>query len=199
MKKRKLVFATNNANKLRELREIVGETFEIVSLREIGCNEDIPETSDTIRGNALQKARYVNEHYGVDCFADDTGLEVEALGGEPGVRTARYGSAEGHDSEANINRLLANLDGVSNRRARFLTVIALIVDGVEQVFEGICNGEITTDRCGESGFGYDPVFRPEGSQLTFAQMTSEAKNAVSHRGRATALLIAGLKKIEKAD
>lgn len=195
MKKRKLVFATNNANKLRELREIVGETFEIVSLREIGCNEDIPETSDTIRGNALQKARYVNEHYGVDCFADDTGLEVEALGGEPGVRTARYGSAEGHDSEANINRLLANLDGVSNRRARFLTVIALIVDGVEQVFEGICNGEITTDRCGESGFGYDPVFRPEGSQLTFAQMTSEAKNAVSHRGRATALLIAGLKKI----
>lgn len=199
MKKRKLVFATNNANKLRELREIVGETFEIVSLREIGCNEDIPETSDTIRGNALQKARYVNEHYGVDCFADDTGLEVEALGGEPGVRTARYGSAEGHDSEANINRLLANLDGVSNRRARFLTVIALIVDGVEQVFEGICNGEITTERYGESGFGYDPVFRPEGSQLTFAQMTSEAKNAVSHRGRATALLIAGLKKIEKAD
>lgn len=199
MKKRKLVFATNNANKLRELREIVGETFEIVSLREIGCNEDIPETSDTIRGNALQKARYVNEHYGVDCFADDTGLEVEALGGEPGVRTARYGSAEGHDSEANLNRLLANLDGVGNRRARFLTVIALIVDGVEQVFEGICNGEITTDRCGESGFGYDPVFRPEGSQLTFAQMTSEAKNAVSHRGRATALLIAGLKKIEKAD
>lgn len=199
MKKRKLVFATNNANKLRELREIVGETFEIVSLREIGCNEDIPETSDTIRGNALQKARYVNEHYGVDCFADDTGLEVEALGGEPGVRTARYGSAEGHDSEANLNRLLANLDGVGNRRARFLTVIALIVDGVEQVFEGICNGEITTDRCGESGFGYDPVFRPEGSQLTFAQMTSEAKNSVSHRGRATALLIAGLKKIEKAD
>lgn len=199
MKKRKLVFATNNANKLRELREIVGETFEIVSLREIGCNEDIPETSDTIRGNALQKARYVNEHYGVDCFADDTGLEVEALGGEPGVRTARYGSAEGHDSEANLNRLLANLDGVGNRRARFLTVIALIVDGVEQVFEGICNGEITTERYGESGFGYDPVFRPEGSQLTFAQMTSEAKNAVSHRGRATALLIAGLKKIEKAD
>lgn len=195
MIRKKLVFATNNANKLRELREIVGDSFDIVSLREIGCDEDIPETSETIRGNALQKARYVKEHYGVDCFADDTGLEVEALGGEPGVRTARYGSAEGHDSEANINRLLTNLRGVTDRRARFLTVIALILDGEEYVFEGICNGVITEERCGESGFGYDPVFRPEGSELTFAQMTPEAKNAVSHRGRATALLIDRLKQI----
>lgn len=189
MEKRKLVFATNNANKLRELCEIVGDGFDIVSLRDICCNEDIPETSDTIRGNALQKARYVSEHYWVDCFADDTGLEVEVLGGEPGVRTARYGSAEGHDSEANINRLLANLEGVTDRRARFLTVIALIIGGKEYVFEGICKGEITTGRCGESGFGYDPVFRPEDSELTFAQMSAEAKNAISHRGRATALLI----------
>lgn len=195
MEKRKLVFATNNANKLRELREIVGENFDIVSLHDIGCHEDLPETSETIRGNALQKARYVKEHYGVDCFADDTGLEVEALGGEPGVRTARYGSAEGHDSEANINRLLTNLEGISDRHARFLTVIALIIDGEEYVFEGICNGEITTERCGESGFGYDPVFRPEGYSATFAQMSADAKNAISHRGRATALLIEKLKQI----
>lgn len=195
MEKRKLVFATNNVNKLRELREIVGGNFDIISLHDIGCCEDIPETSDSIRGNALQKARYVKEHYGVDCFADDTGLEVEALGGEPGVRTARYGSAEGHDSEANINRLLTNLEGVSDRRARFLTVIALIIDGEEYVFEGICNGEITTERCGESGFGYDPVFRPEGSSATFAQMSADAKNAISHRGRATALLIEKLNKL----
>ncbi len=195
MEKRKLVFATNNANKLRELREIVGENFDIVSLHDIGCHEDLPETSETIRGNALQKARYVKEHYGVDCFADDTGLEVEALGGEPGVRTARYGSAEGHDSEANINRLLTNLEGISDRRARFLTVIALMIDGQEYVFEGIRNGEITTERCGESGFGYDPVFRPEGYSVTFAQMSVDAKNAISHRGRATALLIEKLKQI----
>ncbi len=195
MEKRKLVFATNNVNKLRELREIVGENFDIVSLHDIGCHEDLPETSKTIRGNALQKARYVKEHYGVDCFADDTGLEVEALGGEPGVRTARYGSAEGHDSEANINRLLTNLEGISDRRARFLTVIALMIDGQEYVFEGICNGEITTERCGESGFGYDPVFRPEGYSVTFAQMSVDAKNAISHRGRATALLIEKLKQI----
>ncbi len=195
MEKRKLVFATNNVNKLRELREIVGENFDIVSLHDIGCHEDLPETSKTIRGNALQKARYVKEHYGVDCFADDTGLEVEALGGEPGVRTAREGSAEGHDSEANINRLLTNLEGISDRRARFLTVIALMIDGQEYVFEGICNGEITTERCGESGFGYDPVFRPEGYSVTFAQMSVDAKNAISHRGRATALLIEKLKQI----
>ncbi len=195
MEKRKLVFATNNGNKLRELREIVGENFDIVSLHDIGCHEDLPETSETIRGNALQKARYVKEHYGVDCFADDTGLEVEALGGEPGVRTARYGSAEGHDSEANINRLLTNLEGISDRRARFLTVIALMIDGQEYVFEGIRNGEITTERCGESGFGYDPVFRPEGYSVTFAQMSVDAKNAISHRGRATALLIEKLKQI----
>ena len=186
---RLLVFATNNQHKLQEIRDIVGDRFNIKSLAEIGCNEDIPETADTIRGNALMKARYVAEKYGVDCFADDTGLEVEALGGAPGVHTARYASAEGHDSIGNMQLLLANLEGKENRNARFVTNIALIIDGEVTVFEGECRGTITTEQHGEAGFGYDPVFRPQGSERTFAQMTAEEKNAISHRGRATAKLL----------
>ncbi len=189
MGKRKIVFATNNANKLREIREIAGDKFDIVSLAEIGCHEDIPETADTIAGNALQKARYVSEKYGVDCFADDTGLEVEALGGAPGVHTARYASDSGHDSEANMRLLLHNLEGVANRNARFVTYIALIAGGEEKLVEGECKGTIVDSRRGNEGFGYDPVFQPLGFDITFAQMTSEDKNLVSHRGKATRKLI----------
>lgn len=189
MEKRKIVFATNNANKLREIREIAGDKFDIVSLAEIGCDEDIPETADTIAGNALQKARYVSAKYGIDCFADDTGLEVEALDGAPGVHTARYASDSGHDSEANMRLLLKNLEGVSNRNARFVTYIALILGNEEKLVEGECKGTIITERRGSHGFGYDPVFQPEGFEVTFAQMTSEDKNLVSHRGKATRKLI----------
>lgn len=194
-KQRILVFATNNKHKLQEIREIAGDRFIIKSLDEIGCNEEIPETADTIRGNALMKARYVAEKYGVDCFADDTGLEVDALGGAPGVHTARYASAEGHDSIGNMQLLLANLEGKENRNARFVTNIALIIDGEVAVFEGECRGTVATEQHGEAGFGYDPVFRPQGNERTFAQMTAEEKNAISHRGRATAKLLQYLKSI----
>lgn len=194
-KQRILVFATNNKHKLQEIREIAGDRFIIKSLDEIGCHEEIPETADTIRGNALMKARYVAEKYGVDCFADDTGLEVDALGGAPGVHTARYASAEGHDSIGNMQLLLANLEGKENRNARFVTNIALIIDGEVAVFEGECRGTVATEQHGEAGFGYDPVFRPQGNERTFAQMTAEEKNAISHRGRATAKLLQYLKSI----
>lgn len=178
----KIVFASNNSHKLSEIRQL-NLPFEILSLAETGCKEDIPETADTLEGNALQKARWVKEHYGYDCFADDTGLEVEALGGEPGVYSARY-AGEGHDSEANMAKLLANMEGVKDRRARFRTVIALIKDGEEHLFEGIVEGHITTVRSGADGFGYDPIFMPEGCDKTFAEMTADEKNAISHRGRA---------------
>ena len=177
------MFATNNAHKLDEVRSIVGHRMNILGLRDIGCNEDIPETADTLEGNALIKARYVKEHYGYDCFADDTGLEVDALGGAPGVYSARY-AGPGHDSEANMRLLLANLDGIVDRRARFRTVIALIEGSEERQFEGIVEGSITTEPGGVGGFGYDPVFMPEGFGMTFAEMDADAKNAVSHRGRA---------------
>lgn len=188
-KPRRIVFATNNANKLRELREIVGQRFEIVSLADIGCTEEIPETADTICGNAIMKARYVKEHYGVDCFADDTGLEVLALGGAPGVHTARYAAGQSHDSEANMARLLSELSDKSDRTARFVTYIALILNDEEYVFEGICPGTIRNEKSGTDGFGYDPVFQPDGFNRTFAEMTHDEKNSVSHRGRATRLLI----------
>lgn len=187
----KIVFASNNSHKLSEIRQL-NLPFEILSLAETGCKEDIPETADTLEGNALQKARWVKDHYGYDCFADDTGLEVEALGGEPGVYSARY-AGEGHDSEANMAKLLANMEGVKDRRARFRTVIALIKDGEEHFFEGIVEGHITTARSGADGFGYDPIFMPEGCDKTFAEMTADEKNAISHRGRA----VAELKKIFK--
>lgn len=182
--------ASNNAHKLEEIRQILGSTYMVKSLSDIGCTEDIPETADTLEGNALQKARYVHEHYGVDCFADDTGLEVDALGGAPGVYTARFGFLNGygesHDADANIRCLLDKLKGAATRSARFRTVIALVQGDKETLFEGIVEGQILPQRIGEGGFGYDPVFAPtEADGLTFAQMSAEAKNAISHRGRAT--------------
>lgn len=188
---KKLVFATNNEHKLSEMRQIIGGSFELLSLSDIGCHDDIPETADTLEGNALQKARWIKERYGYDCFADDTGLEVDALGGQPGVYSARF-AGPGHDSKANMAKLLAMLEGEENRRARFRTVIALIKGGETHLFEGIVDGEIMKFPSGSEGFGYDPVFRPEGWEMTFAEATPDEKNAVSHRGRAVAKLIAYL-------
>ncbi|MBQ0094715.1 MAG: non-canonical purine NTP diphosphatase [Bacteroidaceae bacterium] len=188
-----LVFATNNAHKLEEVRQILGERFLVRSLAEIGCNEDIPETAETFQGNALQKARYVKEHYGFDCFADDTGLEVTALDGEPGVHSARY--AGDHDSEANMTKLLGRLEEKSDRSAQFRTVIALILNGQEVLFEGIVKGYIAKERQGEGGFGYDPIFIPEGFDTTFSQMGPESKNLISHRGRAVRKLADYLKNL----
>lgn len=183
-----IVFATNNHHKLSELREIVGDRIEILSLADIGCHDDIPETADTLEGNALIKARHVSEKYGCDCFADDTGLMVDALGGEPGVYSARYAGPE-CDSRANVALLLDRMKDATDRSARFKTVIALELGGKEYVVEGKVEGKITEECRGESGFGYDPVFMPEGFDKTFAQMTDSEKNAVSHRGRATAELL----------
>ncbi len=180
----KLVFATNNRHKLDEVRAIVGDRVEVLSLNDIGCYDDIPETADTLQGNALIKARYIHEKFGVDCFADDTGLEVEALDGAPGVYSARYAGEE-CDSEANMQKLLQNLTGKSNRNAQFRTVIALIIKGEEKLFNGIVKGTITEEKRGDSGFGYDPVFIPEGFSESFAQMSGEMKNSISHRYRAT--------------
>ncbi len=180
----KLVFATNNRHKLQEVRDIVGDRVEVLSLNDIDCHDDIPETADTLQGNALIKARFVYEKYGLDCFADDTGLEVEALGGAPGVYSARYAGEE-CDSEANMRKLLENLTGKTNRNAQFRTVIALIINGEEKLFNGIVKGAIATEKKGGSGFGYDPIFIPEGHSESFAQMSSEMKNSMSHRFRAT--------------
>jgi XTP/dITP diphosphohydrolase len=190
--------ATNNAHKLEEVRQILGNEFLVKGLAEIGCHEDIPETSDTLEGNALQKARYVHDHYGVDCFADDTGLEVTALEGAPGVYTARFGAMNGygesHDADANIQCLLDKLEEAEDRGARFRTVVALVKNGEEHLFEGIVEGEILTQKVGEGGFGYDPVFAPiEANGLAFAQMAAKEKNAISHRGRAITKLVEFLK------
>ena len=204
----KIVFATNNQHKLEEIRSILGEDFEVLSLSDIGCHEDIPETSDTLEGNAMQKAQYVFDKYGYACFADDTGLEVEALGGEPGIYSARYAALDGddsisHDSEANMAKLLRKLEGIENRKARFRTVIALITNnplpiGEEmgerlQLFEGIVNGSIIRERRGGEGFGYDPIFQPEGYDKTFAELGNEVKNHISHRARAVQKLADYLK------
>lgn len=191
------MFATNNAHKLEEIRQIIGGRWEILSLADIGCHEDIPETAPTLEGNALLKARYVKEKYGYDCFADDTGLMVDALDGAPGVYSARY-AGPGHDSQANMRLLLERLEekrsqGVTDRKAHFSTVIALIADGRERLFEGRVDGEILSSPSGDGGFGYDPIFLPDGSELSFAEMSAEAKNAVSHRGRAIAALLDYLK------
>lgn len=184
-----LTFATNNAHKLEEARAIIGGRAEIRSMAQAGCHDDIPETADTLEGNARLKARCVAEHCRCDCFADDTGLEVEALGGAPGVYSARY-AGPGHDSEANVAKLLRALKGQSNRKARFRTVIALWRNGEMQTMEGIVNGRIADAPRGEGGFGYDPVFIPdEGGGLTFAEMSAEAKNAISHRKRALSRLL----------
>ncbi len=188
----KIIFATNNAHKLAEVAEVLGPNFQLVTPRDCGITEDIPETADTLEGNALQKARYLKEKTGLDCFADDTGLEVEALGGAPGVRSARY-ATDGHDFEANNRLLLRNLEGEENRHARFRTVIALLEGDKETLFEGVVKGEITLSHSGSEGFGYDPIFRPEGSERTFAEMSSAEKNAISHRGRAVKKLVDYLK------
>ncbi len=185
---RELVFATNNAHKLQEIRNIVGDKYKILSLRDINCHEDIAETAETLEGNAEIKARYVKEHYGYDCFADDTGLEVDALGGAPGVYSARYAGEE-HDSARNMALLLRNMEGEENRKARFRTVIALILGDELTLMDGIVEGMITKEPSGEEGFGYDPVFMPENCNETFAMMSQEQKNSMSHRGRATAKLI----------
>jgi XTP/dITP diphosphohydrolase len=190
----KLVFATNNKHKLEELRAIVGDKYEILGLRDIGCNVDIPETATTLEGNALIKAQFVKEHYGYDCFADDTGLEVEALDGAPGVYSARYAGPE-CDSAKNMALLLQNMADKDNRKARFRTVIALVKGEDTMLFEGIVEGAILREGAGENGFGYDPIFEPEACGLSFAQMESTSKNAISHRGRATQKLINYLKSL----
>lgn len=180
---KKIVFATNNQHKLDEVKKITEGLTEIVSLSEINCFDDIPETADTLEGNALQKARYVKEKFGFDCFADDTGLEVEALDNAPGVYSARYAGPD-HNSESNMKLLLKNMEGVTNRNARFRTVIALLMDGKEYLFDGIVEGVIIHEKRGNSGFGYDPVFVPNGYNETFAQLGSDIKNNISHRAKA---------------
>lgn len=207
----KIVFATNNEHKLSEIRQILGDRVEVLSLKDIGCDVDIPETGTTLEANALQKARYVYDHYHLSCFADDTGLEVEALGGAPGVYSARYAAtknptAESHDSEANMTQLLQDLAENNNRKARFRTVIALILKKdvcpcgctsikQEYQFEGIVDGEITRERSGAEGFGYDPIFRPDGYDKTFAELGMDVKNTISHRARATQKLADFLQKV----
>lgn len=203
--KKRIVFATNNKNKIKEVNALlaasapeVAERYEIVSLADIGCDEEIPETSQTFSGNALQKAEFVKVRYGFDCFADDSGLEVRALGMEPGVMSARYAMDEGfdHDADANNKKLLRNMKNVSDRSAQFRTVIVLLFDGAMYEFEGVCRGEITTEEhSNREGFGYDPIFQPEGYNETFAEMSLEAKNLISHRGKAVRALVEFLSKI----
>mgnify|MGYP003292081703 CR=1 FL=1 len=185
---KQIVFATNNPHKVEEVRNKLNGLFEIRTLSEIGCTDDIPETADTLQGNAGQKSHYLFDRFHCDCFADDTGLEVEALDGAPGVYSARYAGPD-KDSEANIDKLLAELDGKANRRAKFRTVISLILDGKEYLFEGSVSGTILTERHGKQGFGYDPVFQPDGFERSFAELSMEEKNKISHRGKAVEKLI----------
>ena len=187
----KIIFATNNAHKLSEVQAVLGDGYELVTPRQCGIEEDIPETAATLEGNARQKAHYLYERTGLDCFADDTGLEVEALDGAPGVHSARY-ATDGHDFAANNRLLLKNLTGCENRRARFRTVICLIEGGEERLFEGIVEGRIIDHEAGTEGFGYDPLFGPDGFDRTFAEMTADEKNDISHRGRAVRKLVAHL-------
>ena len=191
--KKKLVFATNNAHKLEEIAFILGDKIELLSLKDIHCQADIPETADTLEGNAIQKAEYIHQHYGMDCFADDTGLEVEALNGAPGIYSARY-AGEGHDSEANMKKLLENMQDKENRKAQFRTAICLIMDGETHLFEGIVKGEIIKEKKGGAGFGYDPIFVPEGYDLTFAELGNDIKNTISHRAKAVEKLCSFLNK-----
>lgn len=185
--RKKLVFATNNAHKLEEVKEVVGDRFVILSLNDIGCHEDIEEIGTTLEENALIKVRYVKDHYGFDCFGDDTGLEVEALGGAPGVYSARY-AGHGHDSVANMNKLLSEMQGKDNRKACFRSVIALIYEGKEYLFEGRIDGRIIEEVRGQGGFGYDPVFVPKAYEKTFAELGKEIKNSISHRAIAVKAL-----------
>jgi len=187
-----IIFATNNAHKLGEVQAVLGDGFRLLTPRECGITEEIPETQPTLEGNALQKARYLHDRTGRDCFADDTGLEVAALDGAPGVHSARY-ATDGHDFAANNRLLLANMEGVADRRARFRTVIALILGGEEFLFEGTVEGRIAETESGAEGFGYDPLFIPDGYDRSFAEMSAEEKNAVSHRGRAVRKLVGFLR------
>ena len=188
----KLVFATNNPNKLSEIQSLVPEEIEILSLKDINCNEELSETNPTLVGNALQKAKYVFANYGYNCFADDTGLEIDFLNGEPGVYSARYAGKD-CKAEDNMNLVLQKLKAKENRTAKFRTVIALIIDGTETLFEGECKGEITENKSGVEGFGYDPIFTPNGYRITFAEMTKTEKGKISHRGKAVEKLVSFLK------
>ena len=190
-----LVFATNNAHKVKEIQSILGDEFRLLSLNDIGCDEDIPEEQETLEGNASQKAFYVYDKYGYNCFADDTGLEIDALNGEPGVYSARYAGEE-KNPEANMQKVLTKLAKINNRNARFRTVISLVINGKEVLFEGIVNGEILTEKRGDEGFGYDPVFKPEEKDQSFAEMELSEKNKISHRGRAVQKLVEYLKETE---
>lgn len=188
MNKTNLVFATGNPNKISEVNDLLEGHFKVRGLQDIGCPLDLPETSPTIPGNALQKARFVYENYGVDCFSEDTGLEIEALGGEPGVLSARY-AGDAKNPAANMNLVLQKMEGVAHRKARFYTVIALILNGEEHLFEGIAEGTIRHEKSGTGGFGYDPIFQPDGFGATFAELSKADKNAISHRGKAIRKLI----------
>ena len=183
-----LVFATQNKNKAKEIQQLLPASFSVRTLDEIGCCEEVPETSSTLEGNALQKALYVSENYDVNCFADDTGLEIESLNGEPGVYSARYAGME-KNADKNMDLVLEKLQGKENRKARFRTVISLVIDGKEYKFEGEVYGVITTEKSGKEGFGYDPIFKPEGFDKTFSEMSMEEKNAISHRGKAVRKLV----------
>lgn len=186
-----LVFATNNLNKLKEVQRLIPKEIKLLTLEDIGCDEDVPETQATIEGNAIQKAAYIKNKYGLDCFADDTGLEIEILNGAPGVYSARY-AGEQRNPEDNIQKVLYNLRGQFNRKAQFKTVIALELNGKQHTFTGICKGTITTSKCGDNGFGYDPIFKAEGYEQTFAEISSEEKNSIGHRGKAVQQLISFL-------
>jgi len=188
-----LVFATNNNNKLQEVQAML-DHIKLITLKEINCTEDIPETSSTITGNAIQKVNYLTANYQVDGFADDTGLEIEALNGAPGVYSARYAGKE-KSAEANMNLVIEKLKDQFNKKARFITIIALNLNGTQHIFEGICNGKIISEKRGEKGFGYDPIFIPDGFNKTFAEMTIEEKASISHRGKAVKLLIEFLNKL----
>jgi XTP/dITP diphosphohydrolase len=190
-----LVFATNNAHKIKELQAIMGNRIQLLSLKDIGCNEEIPEEQATLEGNASQKAFFIYNKYGYNCFADDTGLEIDALNGEPGVYSARYAGEE-KSAGANMDKVLAGLLKIKNRNARFRTVISLVIDGIEKQFEGLVEGTILNEKRGISGFGYDPIFQPEGFSKTFAEMNLTDKNKISHRGRAVEKLVLYFKDLE---
>ena len=194
----KIVFATNNPNKLKEIQSLIPKEIEIISLNEIGCNEDIPETGDTLEANAFQKAHYIKDNFNYDCFADDTGLEIDELNGDPGVYSARYAGPE-RNANANMNKVLNELKGKKNRKAQFRTAIALILKGEEHLFEGKVEGYISKDKQGNEGFGYDPIFIPENDIRSFAQMSMQEKGVISHRGRAVRKLVAYLNKISKSN
>ena len=192
----KIVFATNNPNKLKEIQSLIPKEIEIISLKEIGCNEDIPETGDTLKANAFQKAQYIKDNFNYDCFADDTGLEIDELNGDPGVYSARYAGPE-RNASANMNKILNKLKGKKNRKAQFRTAIALILKGEEHLFEGKVEGYISKDKQGNEGFGYDPIFIPENNTRSFAQMSMQEKGAISHRGRAVKKLVAYLNNLSR--